>query len=68
MIGKLLKMQLLEDDVELAYSSQDKDDEEKREIDGRPAWMRTLHVSLATWMKMVPTVSSSASVSNLAIN
>lgn len=55
MIGKLLKMQLLEDDDELAYDNASKD-KEKKEADGRPSWMRTLHNSLATWMQIVPKV------------
>lgn len=55
MIGKLLKMQLLEDDDELAYDIKDKDkDKDKKEADGRPSWMRTLHNSIATWMQLIP--------------
>ena len=59
MIGKLLKMQMLEDDEdELAYTSSEDAMEKKavREPDGRPAWMRTLNNSLATWLQLVPKV------------
>ncbi len=61
MISKLLKMQLLEDDDELAYTptpgSENQDAQrEARDADGRPAWMRTLHNSLSTWLQMVPKV------------
>ena len=54
MISKLMRMQLLEEaDVEAAGSSPD---EEKRLADGRPAWMRTLHTSVSTWLRLVPQV------------
>ena len=56
MIAKLMRMQLLEEaDVEATGSSSP--DEEKRMADGRPAWMRTLHTSVTTWLKLVPQVS-----------
>ena len=55
MLSKLLKMQLLEDDDELAYASPS-EDQEKAQGDGRPAWMRTLAASLTNWMKLVPKV------------
>lgn len=50
--AKLLKMQLLEDDDEVVYPSDEH--EAKREIDGRPAWMRTLQNSASTWLRLVP--------------
>ena len=54
MIAKLMRMQLLEEaDVETGASSPD---EERRLADGRPAWMRTLHTSVSTWLKLVPQV------------
>lgn len=56
MISKLLKMQILDDDDELAYS-QEQEKKAEREADGRPTWMRQLHNSLGTWRKMVPEVS-----------
>jgi len=56
MIGKLLKMQLLEDDDELAYTPDADSGTEVKEADGRPAWMRTLSKSLHTWSEMLPKV------------
>ena len=56
MVSKLLRMQLLEDDDELAYQAPSEDKKAPREADGRPSWMRTLHNSLSTWMKLVPKV------------
>ena len=59
MISKLLKMQLLEDDEELAYSPAEKDEDTSlREADGRPAWMRILSNDLLEWSKMLPKVLS----------
>jgi dynein heavy chain 1 len=55
MISNLLKMQILEDDDELAYAAPtEATDEEKKEVDGRPAWMKLINVSLSTWMRLVP--------------
>ena len=59
MIAKLLKMQILEDDDELAYLPSDKDDQDaatRKEVDGRPAWMRILCSDLQEWAKMLPKV------------
>ena len=54
MIAKLMRMQLLEEaDVDGGGSSPE---EEQRLADGRPAWMRTLHTSVSTWLKLVPQV------------
>lgn len=55
LIGKLLKMQQLEDDDELAYSVDDNSPTDAAQIDGRPSWMKTLHNSAATWVKLLPT-------------
>ena len=55
MIAKLMRMQLLEEADEVTGSSSP--DEEKRMADGRPAWMRTLHTSVTTWLRLVPQVS-----------
>ena len=57
MISKLLKMQILDDDDELAYSQEQEKKKAEKEADGRPTWMRQLHNSLGTWRKMVPEVS-----------
>ncbi|KAK3093975.1 hypothetical protein FSP39_022394 [Pinctada imbricata] len=53
LIAKLMKMQVLEEEDDSVYSTSS-DDEDKRLADGRPAWMRTLHTSVSTWMKLVP--------------
>lgn len=57
MISKLLKMQLLEDDEELAYKASASSDKVKKEADGRPAWMRVVMNSMTTWLDMLPKVS-----------
>lgn len=44
LISKLLKMQQLEDDDELAYSMDDSSlPNDPAQVDGRPSWMKTLH-------------------------
>ncbi|XP_057661058.1 dynein heavy chain, cytoplasmic isoform X2 [Diorhabda carinulata] len=55
LIAKLLKMQQLEDDDELAYSIDDSSPTDHAQIDGRPSWMKTLHNSAHTWVKLLPT-------------
>lgn len=50
-------MQQLEDEDELAYSSEDAtrlDTPAEGAVDGRPAWMRTLHNSATTWLQLLP--------------
>ncbi|XP_064603299.1 cytoplasmic dynein 1 heavy chain 1-like isoform X2 [Liolophura sinensis] len=59
MIGKLMKLQLLEEEDDLAYSNQQAEDRAKALADGRPAWMRVLHASVSTWLKLVPKSVSS---------
>jgi len=50
LVIKLLKMQQLdEDDEELAYS-----DNKAEVVEGRPAWMRTLHTSSSEWLSLLP--------------
>ena len=56
MIGKLLKMQMLEDDDELAYSPAETEAAVQKEADGRPSWMRILSGDLLEWSKMLPKV------------
>lgn len=51
-----MKMQLMEEDDDLAYGASP-DDEDKVMADGRPAWMRTLHTSVSTWMSLIPKVA-----------
>uniref|UniRef100_T1JGT9 Dynein heavy chain, cytoplasmic n=1 Tax=Strigamia maritima TaxID=126957 RepID=T1JGT9_STRMM len=60
-IAKLLKMQSLEDDDELAYAAQEQQSLRERveslpgkEADGRPTWMRTLHKSAVAWLRLMP--------------
>ncbi|KAJ8666432.1 hypothetical protein QAD02_008094, partial [Eretmocerus hayati] len=55
LVTKLLKMQQLEDEDELAYCNDDTlDSRGEAESDGRPAWMRTLHKSASTWLQLLP--------------
>ncbi|KAK6637160.1 Dynein heavy chain, cytoplasmic [Polyplax serrata] len=55
LVGKLLKMQQLEDDEELAYSPEDSLDQTiVKDVDGRPSWMKTLHNSASTWLQLLP--------------
>lgn len=56
LIQKLLKMQQLEDDDELAYSPQDDnlDKPSLKQEDGRPSWMKVLHNSALTWLELLP--------------
>lgn len=61
MVSKLLKMQQLEDEDELAYVTEQavKDGGPDSSVglptsDGRPAWMRTLHNSATTWLQLLP--------------
>ena len=65
MIGKLLKMQMLEDDDELAYTPAETDEALQREADGRPGWMRILSSDLLEWSKMLPKVRPSCLTSSL---
>lgn len=54
LISKLLKMQQLEDDDELAYSVDESPTDLTAQIDGRPSWMKTLHNSAVTWLQLLP--------------
>ncbi|XP_042877142.1 dynein heavy chain, cytoplasmic-like isoform X4 [Penaeus japonicus] len=54
MLGKLLKMQVLEDDDELAYGGDESPGQERREVEGRPSWMVTLNQSAVTWLSLLP--------------
>lgn len=53
-------MQQLEDDDELAYSSQQDELADKsgapslKNEDGRPSWMKVLHNSALTWLELLP--------------
>uniref|UniRef100_A0A0E9X1J0 Dynein heavy chain C-terminal domain-containing protein n=1 Tax=Anguilla anguilla TaxID=7936 RepID=A0A0E9X1J0_ANGAN len=53
MMGKMLKMQMLEDEDDLAYETEKK----KRTSsysDAQPAWMRTLHTTACNWLQLIP--------------
>ena len=57
LLCKLLKMQQLEDDDELAYNSQQDDNnslDALKQEDGRPSWMKVLHNSALTWLELLP--------------
>lgn len=57
LVSKLLKMQQLEDDDELAYSTNAEeglDSMQAKEEDGRPSWMKTLFNSANAWLELLP--------------
>ncbi|XP_074099131.1 dynein heavy chain, cytoplasmic isoform X3 [Cotesia typhae] len=57
LVSKLLKMQQLEDEDELAYSTDDTlggDTPREADVDGRPSWMRVLYNSASTWLQLLP--------------
>ncbi|XP_066464042.1 cytoplasmic dynein 1 heavy chain 1 isoform X2 [Eleutherodactylus coqui] len=54
MISKLLKMQMLEDEDDLAYAETEKKQRTDSTSDGRPAWMRTLHTTASNWLSVIP--------------
>lgn len=54
MISKMLKMQVLEDEDDLAYAETEKKTRVDSTSDGRPAWMRTLHTTASNWLHLIP--------------
>lgn len=54
MISKMLKMQMLEDEDDLAYAETEKKARPDSSSDGRPAWMRTLHTTASNWLHLIP--------------
>ncbi|CAH1637358.1 unnamed protein product [Spodoptera littoralis] len=56
LVSKLLKMQQLEDEEELAYNAaaQDHDAVADSMVAGRPAWMKTLHATATNWLQLLP--------------
>lgn len=54
MISKMLKMQMLEDEDDLAYAEAEKKARADSTADGRPAWMRTLHTTASNWLQLIP--------------
>lgn len=53
MMGKLLKMQMLEDEDDLAYETEKKQ-RTTSSSDTQPAWMRTLHTTACNWLHLIP--------------
>uniref|UniRef100_A0A8C1TYY4 Cytoplasmic dynein 1 heavy chain 1 n=1 Tax=Cyprinus carpio TaxID=7962 RepID=A0A8C1TYY4_CYPCA len=53
MMGKLLKMQMLEDEDDLAYETEKKQ-RSTSSSDAQPAWMRTLHTTARNWLQLIP--------------
>ncbi|KAL6478123.1 hypothetical protein MHYP_G00139580 [Metynnis hypsauchen] len=53
MMGKLLKMQMLEDEDDLAYETE-KRQRTASSSDTQPAWMRTLHTTACNWLQLIP--------------
>lgn len=53
MMGKLLKMQMLEDEDDLAYETEKKQ-RTASSSDAQPAWMRTLHSTACNWLQLIP--------------
>eukprot|EP00731_Ephydatia_muelleri_P024350 Em0016g621a len=55
MIGKLLKMQALDEDETISVSTTILDkSSDKSSQEGRPAWMRTLHTTAKEWLCVIP--------------
>merc|ERR550532_778660 len=52
-IVKLLKMQQLDEDEELAYD-QDHTETKHKKSDGRPSWMRSLSETVSNWLNNMP--------------
>ncbi|XP_061897473.1 cytoplasmic dynein 1 heavy chain 1 isoform X1 [Entelurus aequoreus] len=53
MMGKMLKMQMLEDEDDLAYETEKKE-RASSTSDAQPAWMRTLHGTACNWLQLMP--------------
>ncbi|KAM9149649.1 LOW QUALITY PROTEIN: cytoplasmic dynein 1 heavy chain 1-like [Pangshura tecta] len=54
MISKMLKMQMLEDEDDLANAETEKKARTDSTSDGRPSWMRTLHTTASNWFHLIP--------------
>lgn len=52
-MGKMLKMQMLEDEDDLAYETEKKE-RTSSTADAQPAWMRTLHTTACNWLQLMP--------------
>lgn len=52
-MGKMLKMQMLEDEDDLAYETEKKE-RTSSTSDAQPTWMRTLHTTACNWLQLMP--------------
>lgn len=52
-MGKMLKMQMLEDEDDLAYETEKKQ-RTSSSSDAQPAWMRTLRTTACNWLQLIP--------------
>ncbi|KAG7269480.1 hypothetical protein CRUP_009993, partial [Coryphaenoides rupestris] len=55
MMSKMLKMQMLEDEDDLAYETETKQ-RTASTSDNQPAWMRTIHTTAFNWLQLIPQV------------
>ncbi|KAJ3613107.1 hypothetical protein NHX12_019361, partial [Muraenolepis orangiensis] len=53
MMSKMLKMQVLEDEDDLAYETEIKQ-RTTSSSDNQPAWMRTIHATAFNWLQLIP--------------
>jgi len=53
MMSKMLKMQMLEDEDDLAYETEIKP-RTASTSDNQPAWMRTIHATAFNWLQLIP--------------
>ncbi|XP_031685072.1 cytoplasmic dynein 1 heavy chain 1 isoform X2 [Oncorhynchus kisutch] len=57
MMGKMLKMQMLEDEDDLAYEKETKRERTaSTSAEAQPAWMRTLLTTATNWLTLIPQV------------
>ena len=52
-MGKMLKMQMLEDEDDLAYETEKKQ-RTSSSSDAQPAWMRILRTTASNWLQLIP--------------
>lgn len=52
-MGKMLKMQMCEDEDDLAYEAEKKQ-RTSSSSDAQPAWMRILHTTACNWLQLIP--------------
>uniref|UniRef100_A0A8C7HAD9 Dynein heavy chain C-terminal domain-containing protein n=1 Tax=Oncorhynchus kisutch TaxID=8019 RepID=A0A8C7HAD9_ONCKI len=57
MMGKMLKMQMLEDEDDLTYEKETKRNRKvSTSTEAQPAWMRTLRTTATNWLTLIPQV------------